>query len=69
MFLNILGFLICLRDHLKSTYALREREWVKVKEYIYCFYDAILSFKDVQGREGGVSKLTNLRVCTLRMVP
>ena len=37
-------------------YALRGREGVKEKTYMYCFYDVILLFKSVQGRR--VLKIT-----------
>ena len=33
-------------------YALRGREGVNAKAYIYCFYDVILLFKNVQGGRG-----------------
>ena len=39
-------------DHPLNTYALREREGVKAKAYIYCFYDIILLFKSAQGGRG-----------------
>ena len=41
-----------LWGHSKSLYALREREGVRAKVCIYCFYDVILLFKSVQGGKG-----------------
>ena len=43
--------------HSESTYALRGRERVRVKAYVYCFYDVILLFKSVQ-EEGRGLKIT-----------
>ena len=43
------NFRIFYRDHPLSTHTLKERERVKDKAYIYCFFDVILLFKSVQG--------------------
>ena len=46
-----------IRDHPQSTQAIRGKEWVKAKAYIYCFYDAMLLFKNIQ-EEKGCLKIT-----------
>ena len=43
------NFRIFYRDHPLSTHTLKEREGVKEKAYIYCFFDVILLFESVQG--------------------
>ena len=43
------NFRIFYRDHPLSTHTLKERERVKEKAYIYCFFDVIPLFKSVQG--------------------
>ena len=48
--------------------ALRGREGVSAKVYIYCFYGILLLFKSAQGG-GGVWKSPNLGVHTLWMLP
>ena len=56
------------KDHPSSFWALRERNGVKAKAYMYCFYDVALLLKSGQGGEG-VWKLPNLSVHALWMVP
>ena len=55
------AFVLVIGGYSKSTYALREREGVRVKSNVYCFYDVILLFENEQGGRR-VLKSPNLSV-------